>query len=185
MMINRKVFLPVLSFFLITLFSCAQTQIIKLNTNFNPSEVKWFYQKGNNTIKGQSFARTNGGNIVTCAGLPVYLEPVSKYAEERIAHIYGNTQKGVFTKIDSASHPGLFLKTIIFKPDNPKYYKYMKQTICDANGNFKFTNLPNGEYFVTSMIMWDTSTAVRYYVSFMQRVEVNNGEKKKILLTNY
>ncbi|WP_036767974.1 hypothetical protein [Persephonella sp. KM09-Lau-8] len=165
-------------------FSCStplKTQTIHIKSPFDPNEVNWFYKKGKNTITGQAFLRTRSGEVRTCAGYEVSLIPFSKYAEERMKAFYGNSQKGFF------NIQNLFFKQIEFVPDSPEYLKTKKTTICDANGRFKFENLPDGEYFIVTRVIWEVpSYSGSYPVGgyLMQRVKLKGGETKEIILTN-
>ncbi|WP_457755432.1 hypothetical protein [Thermovibrio ammonificans] len=164
----------------INLTSCATAQrevTVHLHSSFNPKEVAWFKKKGNNTLTGQAFLRTMGGQVITCAGQDVYLIPVSKYSSERIKAIYGNTTKAF---VDILSYRN---KNIKFIPDSKEYFKFIKKTICDANGRFKFTNLPDGEYFLFTQVVWTVPVLGPQGGVLMQKVRLSGGEKREVILT--
>lgn len=122
------------------LTSCASYQG---KESFNTEEINWFVNgKGKYKVQGESFARRNNGNIVTCAGLEVSLVPVSKYSTERINSLYGNDKKG-----------RTFLNLFNRIPEGEKaYYENRAKVRCDSRGQFKFTNIPQGEYYLISFI---------------------------------
>ena len=62
--------------------------------------------------------------------------------------LYGSTTKGYLSDLDSS-----FIKLTPVPPSS--YNELAKQTQCDAQGNFKFKNIPsNKEYFITTMVKW-------------------------------
>lgn len=145
---------------------------------FSADEVAWAAVGGQNTIVGHAVLRTVGGDAKTCAGLPAQLVPFSRYGEERIKIRYGSTEKGYFDA--RTARP--------MQPPKREYEQIIRATICDANGQFKFTNLADGIYFLNSQVTWGVPT--RYFTrieggGMMLRVEVKGGETKEVILTNY
>ena len=115
---------------------------------FEPNMASWINKKGNATITGQAFLNQKGGTVVTCAGNYVWLTPVNSYSSERMQLLYGSTTKGYLSDLDSS-----FIKLTPVPPSS--YNELAKQTQCDAQGNFKFKNIPsNKEYFITTMVKW-------------------------------
>ena len=171
--IVKGVIISLISF----IVSCApKAKVVDLKENFDPNEVSWIFQGGNNTISGEAFLRTIGGEVRTCAGLDVILIPVSRYSTKRIQVLYGNTNAGYIPLFSG--------KRIVFKPDPPLYYKYMKKAKCDASGHFKFTNLPDGEYYIIANVMWSVGGYIPSQGGYlMQRVKVNGGETREIIMT--
>lgn len=135
---------------------------------------------GNNTITGNGFLRQRDGGVVTCAGGTVYLIPVTSYANERITAIDG--------QIDGVA----FARTAIkFEPDIPEYHKYIRKTTCDAQGNFEFKNVGNGEFYVQVGIAWnvfgynpifDVPTSNVQGGDVIAKVSVKNGESQKVIV---
>ena len=161
--------LVLLSLFIIT--GCVpQQQNINLTNTFDVEQAKKALVSGNNTIKGNSFLKQNGGGVVTCAGNGVDLIPNTEYAKERIRNLYNNTERG-FRGYNA----------IAFIPDNQDYHTFMKKTTCDSQGNFKFDNVADGDYFITTTVIWTVGYAPQGG-ALMQKVSVNNGELKEIVL---
>ena len=117
---------------------------------FETNMASWIKEKGNANITGQAFLNQQGGGVVTCAGNYVTLTPVNSYSKERMQLIYGSTTKGYLSDVDQG-----FIK---LTPEPPSsYYDLAKKTQCDAQGNFKFKNIPaNKEYFITTQVEWGT-----------------------------
>ena len=136
--------------FVITLFvlmvGCApQIQTIETIGKFDPDEVAFIHATGPNTIQGQAFMRQRGGNVVTCAGNKVLLVPQGSNSIERIAKLFGSTQR--------VARP-------IAMPDiaDVRYWKHMRSTRCDAKGSFVFEDLADGDYFITTYVLWEAAT---------------------------
>jgi hypothetical protein len=143
---------------------------------FNPSEVAWFSAPGNNTIHGSAVMRTVGGEVRTCAGLDANLVPNSSYARARFQEMYQSLDRGLL-RADSGFK---------FADTDPNYAHASRTVTCDPQGYFTFTNLPDGDYFVTAKIVW--GVPMRYFTSWqggylMQRISVQGGETKDIVLS--
>ncbi|WP_240349681.1 hypothetical protein [Pseudomonas putida] len=100
------------------------------------------YQKlvldGAGTVSGQVFMKTVGGDVKYGAGSEVALFPVTSYSNFWYQNGY------------------LQSKPIV--PSDERQKKYMKVTQADGNGNFKFTNVAPGDYYVSSMVVWQAPT---------------------------
>jgi hypothetical protein len=156
---------------------CATTQPTHvMSVSYNPEEVAWFNTPGTNSITANALMRTVGGEVKTCAGFEAALIPYSAYAAERITAIYGNANGGY------ASYGPQFSET------DPRYSQNERKTTCDSQGNFRFTNLPDGDYYVRTQVTW--GVPMGYYMTsqqggaLAQRVSVRGGETKSIVLTN-
>lgn len=148
-----------------------------LETPFQASDYAWSQAQGTNAVMGNAVMRTVAGDAKTCAALPVSLIPDGAYTRERMMRIYGNTERG----FRSAAQGGVF-----FQNDTPAFRALVRETICDAQGNFTFQGLPDGEYYVVSLLTW--GVPMQYYTStqggmMMQRVAVSGGETRRIVLS--
>jgi hypothetical protein len=141
---------------------------------FSAEEVAWAKQPGTNTIEGSALLRQQGGGVVTCGGSEVDLIPASKYASERLTYLYGGPDGGYTSA----------LSMMYYKeppPPNPEYQRTWRKTICDAQGKFKFTNLPDGGWYVLSEVRWTVNTPQGGYIA--KFVQVKDGETKEVVLT--
>jgi hypothetical protein len=135
-----------------------------MQTKFDYAEHKPYTQPGSNIIKGQGFLRQRGGGIVTCAGSHVYVMPATSFFSEITNHLRAGKEPQVDEKID------------------PVYKSMLKQSQCDAQGNFTFNSLPNGNWFVAT----EVKRTVGYSQqggALMREVTVSNGETIQVLLT--
>ncbi len=120
-------------------------------------------------INGQSFLKTNDGRVVTCAGETVYLDinstgAILKYASslstlgymkvvQQSLRLKGNNKE--VTKI------GKNIQLEKTKLENSKDLLEtlssegkILTTICDAQGNFIFKNVPKGYYSIATTVEW-------------------------------
>ena len=160
---------------------------VNLVNVFDPDATSWFKQKGNSSISGQAFLRQRGGGVVTCAAEEVTLYPVTNYSEEVIsAQFDGSKSKGYSSYYDVW---GISSGSIEFDPPlSPKFLEYTQTTICDAQGNFTFKNLPGGrEYYLISRVIWEVPDSYSMSTeggSLMLRVTTEENENSDVVLTN-
>jgi hypothetical protein len=142
---------------------------------WSEQDVAWSAGDGRNAVTGTALLRTRGGEPRTCAGLEVSLVPKSPYADDRIARIYGNNESGYQTLY---RYPKL-------EPAPPGYKAAARSTRCDGQGYFSFDAIPDGTYYVVSVVTWEA--AGRYGMqaqggSLMARVAVSGGQTKRVVL---
>jgi hypothetical protein len=167
--------------FLVAGLICAATAVagepVKLVSVFNIDEVSFVKQSGTSTVKGTAFLKLADGTFKGCSGFNVELLPFAGYSKERIVRTYGNDQQG---QILMEQNPPKFT------PDVPEYHDMLIKGACDARGEFRFSNVPAGDYFVMVFIIWDdTSNATprktggaamkRIHVAADSQVEVHIG----------
>lgn len=148
---------------------------VAINATFSQGDVAWFSEKGNNTLQGSALLRTRGGTAKTCAAYEVKLVPYTEYAAERMDYIYGNSKKGYVSAGPRRSFE--------FTPDVAEYHETRKQTSCDAQGKFEFTELPDGDYYIVAPVVWSVGTVYSQGGSLMEQISLANGETKKIVMT--
>lgn len=161
--------------FLMLLTACAVPQM-KLKSTFNEQQAAELLVAGKNSIKGSALIRQNNGGVVTCAGKPVYLVPVTEYATERMVAFYGNSNRGYFRMLvaPTQSH---------FENDDPRYSVQMRVATCDAQGFFKFEDVADGEFYVVTQVQWRINPYILEGGAVMLKVGVNNGVTRDIVLT--
>jgi hypothetical protein len=145
------------------IMACATRQPVQMQTKFDTEEHKPYTETGNNTIKGQAFLRQRGGGIVTCAGSDVMLVPATSFFREAI-NLFRAGKKPL-SNID------------------PTYSNMIKRSQGDAQGNFSFRNLPNGNWYVLPEVKWTVGYNPQGG-TLMKEVSVSNGETKQVLLTD-
>ena len=147
---------------------------VPISAPFNKSGVAWFNGTGAGTLAGSAFLLTKGGAVKTCAGYDVQLLPYSDYAAARMRFIYGNDTSG------NLFRPRRAWK---FTPDEPEFYKSSKKTVCNADGEFEFDKLPNGDYFVIAKVTWDIGKVFDEGGTMMEKVTIANGATETVTMT--
>jgi len=148
-------------------------QVIPISREFHPEEAKRLAAPGPNIISGSALIRQQGGGVVTCAGLPINLIPKTAYATERMEAIWGNSVKG---------YAPAYSMQMTFTPDPPGYHQHASHTRCDAQGNFQFPNVADGEFYLVSVITWVVARQAQGG-GMMQAISVNGGEAKEVVLS--
>lgn len=143
-------------------------QPLNMFTTPAASEYAPYQGEGTATINGQAFLTTRGGDVKLGAGNPVTLDPATAYAKEWYEKI--GTAESRFAE---SPHDTVFLAA-------------RRTTTVDAQGKFKFTNLPAGTYIMRSVVSWITGAAYSGtqggVVSAL--VTVKAGESKDVILNN-
>lgn len=103
-----------------------------------PAEYTPYDGNGNGTLIGQAFLTTRGGDVKVAAGRTITLDPASSYARQWNSR-YGSE-----------------LSRFSEMPPAPQFAKHRRATIADAEGRFRFTNLPVGNYIVRTAVTWET-----------------------------
>ena len=153
------------------LSACASPQIIKSAVPFDREQASEMLKVGTNTIKGSALIRQNNGATVTCEGNEVELLPATKYAEDRIQQIYGSTERG-FRQARGFDARG-------FDPD---YATLTRLTVCNAQGFFTFSGVSDGDFFITTSIVWRTNPYLLDGGVLMKRVRINGGREIEVVL---
>lgn len=146
---------------------CAETPPVEIQTRFVGSEHDQYRQQGTGVIAGQGFLKQNGGGVVTCAGNQVVMFPATPFFEE----IYDNMVAGRRVATEQMG-----------KVD-PIYRSIIKQTQCDAQGNFTFTELPSGSWFVITEVRWIVD-GYRQGGSLARKISLSDGQHEQLMLSN-
>tara|TARA_R110002167_G_scaffold243977_3_gene449644 strand:- start:51493 stop:52032 length:540 start_codon:yes stop_codon:yes gene_type:complete len=97
---------------------------------------------GQNHVSGQCFLKTRGGDVKTCAGNKVMLNPISSYSTQ-------------FVKAVIKQNYGVGVELGLV--DN-RIYNYLVEVIADGDGRFSFYNVPDGDYYIYSTVTWEAGT---------------------------
>lgn len=173
----------VLSIVILLLAGCATVapappRQINISTAFDQSEVQWFKTKGNGSITGQAYFQTVGGQPRTCAGGRVTLYPHSTYIDKLTVAVFGNTTSG---------YVPIYQMNFQVNPRSPSATsEYAMTAACDAQGNFSFTDLPAGSYYVLAGVVWTIpgeNMMPPQGGELMRSVTLGAGESKRVILT--
>src|SRR5215471_1569804 len=117
---HRAVFFLLASF---ALAACAPPEQ-HISTSFKPDEYVPSTQTGTATVVGRSIVQPQEGNPVTCAGYDVALFPDTAWLREVFAILKAGAKP---------VGPGF---------GDPRLVGATRRARCDAEGNFKFENVP-------------------------------------------
>jgi hypothetical protein len=150
---------------------------------YDPESAKALISKdGKNSISGNAFLRQKGGGIVTCAGSDVNLFPKTAHSTEYLEEKFKNEYYfyGTFSGGKGYKQSGDYLF-------NPYSVSGSKETQCDSQGNFEFTGVGDGEYYVITRVNWSVPSKYgpeEQGGNLVQQVKVIGNETKKVVLSN-
>ncbi len=151
---------------------------VELDSKFILDDVRFVKLHGNSTVAGKAFLKLANGTFKDCAGFNIELLPVAAYSNERIVRTYGNDQQG---QILMEQNPPKFT------PDVPEYHDMLIKGACDQRGEFNFSNVPGGDYFVVAFIIWDDASGPsprKTGGGVMKRIHVPPESRVNVLLRN-
>lgn len=153
--------------FCLALIAGCVSKSVETKTTFNPAEVSYILEPGQGVIRGKAYLK-KGIYTHKAAGRQVELVPVSTYAQERMKTIFGNGN----TQQSSAK--------VVFSSNDPSYDQYKKRAFTDPEGIFEFTEVPDGNYYLTTRVIWgdkpDDNALIR------KQVTVSDGNAQTIIL---
>ncbi|MEX0960253.1 MAG: hypothetical protein WDZ63_13295 [Burkholderiales bacterium] len=154
---------------------CVTPQKVNISSSFDAAQASQMLEKGSNSLRGSALIRQRGGGVVTCAGQDVVLAPATAYASERVKAIYGSE--------DGGFNPVFGGRRVSFESEPPEFKTLILTTRCDAQGYFKFDQVANGSFYVVTLITWKVSDYVTEGGHLCQRITLNGGESKEIVLS--
>lgn len=157
-----------LAFLTLALASCAVPQQERV-AKYDSAEYARYAGNGSSRITGQAFAKTVGGDVKYAAGNTVWLYPVTSMTTEW----YQTAIKG-----------GKPMKT-----GDQRMMQHSRSTVADGSGNFEFSGLPAGDYYVVTQVTWGVPTGMQFFPieqtgsALHAKVHVSDGESKRVILT--
>jgi len=137
---------------------------------FKQSDFAWSEATGTGEIRGQvtySAHRTPYG----CTG--VVLTPETPWVRQRMSILYRSTE--------SAALPAEEVRSRTPPERSQDYSKYVKRTACSADGKFTFSGLPDGAWFVITVVK-PTNGAAGAEMAIMRRVSIKGGKPVTVRL---
>ncbi len=110
---------------------------------FDAAEAAFMDKPGKTTITGQAFLPDKSGhvNVRFAAGEVVRLIPATTYARARLAYYFRGAKFAPAASIPKND------------PD-PDYLAHTRQTKAGSTGRFTFENVPPGDYFLSTQVIW-------------------------------
>ena len=87
--------------------------------------------------------------------------------------IYGTTERVAHAQLRRSSVPS--------DPD-PMYLQMVKSTKCDAQGDFTFSGVADGSYFVATTVYWQVGKIEQGF-QLMSPVTVKGGETRALIIS--
>ncbi len=137
---------------------------------FDAAEAAFMDKPGRTTITGQAFLpdKTGHVNVRFAAGEVVRLIPATSYSKARLAYYFHGA------KFAPAA-------TIPKNDPDPDYLAHTRQTKAGSTGRFVFENVPPGDYFVSTQVMWKPDNAFLPEGGLMyEEVTVTGAETKPV-----
>lgn len=141
--------------------------LVVIDVPFDVEQAERSLLPGSNTIRGNAFMRQQGGGVVTCAGSEVVLVPATAYATARVRAVFGTSSV--------AQRPTRFT------PDYAVYEKLTRRTRCDAQGNFVFDGVADGDFYAITMVSWVVAGR-QQGGALLQRVAVEGGRVASLVI---
>ncbi|KAA0911859.1 DUF4198 domain-containing protein [Pusillimonas sp. ANT_WB101] len=157
-----------------------KNSIVNVMGEFDERLAKNQIQEGTGTLNGSAFLLQRGGGVVTCAGRDVELIPVTDYAADRLRWIYGRAPAA--GEVVRTDFMGMDRVNAQFTPDIPGYHTHKRVTKCDAQGEFSFQGLKDGQYFVIASVIWFVPSPQGGLLA--TKVKVSNGKAAKVIMSS-
>lgn len=145
-------------------FGCAPTP---RTVAFNEADFTAYGKTGAAQLVGQAFWKQGGGGVVYAAGEMVKLIPANSYTAEWYQKQFLGGKK--------------------LEPEAPEVTtliaSYERSTMADGTGNFEFTGLPAGEYYVLTQKTWYVAYYGMQGGPFGMKVSILPGERKKVVVS--
>lgn len=126
------------------------------------TEYAPFRQSGQGMITGQAFLTTRGGDVKVAAGRQVTLDPATAYSRAWYEE-YGRVSDQM--------------------PPAPEFAAARRTTVADAEGRFRFSNLPSGSYIVRTSVTWETgSGSAGLQGGIVSDVVAVTGDTREVIL---
>ncbi|HTX49732.1 MAG TPA: hypothetical protein VME40_10115 [Caulobacteraceae bacterium] len=130
------------------------------NEAFRDSDFAWSTASGSGAIDGV-LAYNGPGGRYTCSD--VILAPETPWSRARMRILYLSTTQAAMPVDD--------VKARTPPEHSTDYARYARKASCDANGDFSFTGLPNGSWYVITVATPANGTRM----AVMRRVTTNGG----------
>lgn len=147
------------------LTACANQKPVD-RPSFPVDEYAQLQKTGTGKVAGQVFMKTVGGDVRYGAGSDVYLFPVTSYSD-------------FWYQTNYVSHQPIV-------PPDPRQLQYTKIVQADGSGNFEFTDVPPGRYYVSSMVTWQAPTQWGLATqggAVVKSTTISNGSIARVMLT--
>lgn len=161
----QKLIAPIL-ILLLALPGCATQHEPTWDTTVVDDEEQYmpYLEQGTANLTGQAFLLQRGGGVVKAAGRTVTLDPATATGIEWWSK--SNWQYRELT------------------PPSPGFNKARRTTMADAEGKFKFKNLPAGTYYLRTEVTWEAGGDIQGGL-VGRLIEVKNSQDNEFILNGF
>ncbi len=143
---------------------CAAPEPYFIKSKVDHNALQGYLVSSNSKLVGQAFLKTRGGDVKFGAGSTVYLYPAVEYSNEINNIPWFKDVKG----------------------RDPEWSKYVRSTMADGNGNFEFSDIGSGTYYVETRVTWEVPG--QYGMSTQgglvrKMVDISKNSVTKVILT--
>ena len=129
------------------------------------AEYQPFLRSGTGTVTGQASLLNRGGGIMKAPGRAVTLDPATSVGKE-----WWEKAGSVWV------HRSL-------TPPSPAFARARRTVVADADGRFRFSELPPGRFYVRTEVTWKVGNYNSVQGGLVgQVVEVRDGETTEVIL---
>jgi hypothetical protein len=150
----------------LALGGCVATPTEPVQISYTDAEFASYKGKGDAVVYGQAFLRQQGGGVVVCAGEPVVLFPHTPSFD----HVVDLARQHIQPVFPGAS--------------DPRFKEVARIATCDAQGNFRFADLPRARWYIYSQVQWSVGDLGRQGGDLLAEIDTSNGGEQQILLTD-
>lgn len=159
----------------------------KAANDVTEAEYAAYADAGTGSVSGQGFLSQAGGGVVKAAGAVVNLDPATTIGNEwwnNQVNLWANIPPDwTLTNADQYQHAKMRQSWTVLVPPSAGFSKARRTTTADADGRFKFTDLPAGKYYVTTTVSWMVGYAYQGGLCG-QMVEVTDGKTVDVILNH-
>lgn len=121
----------------LTLAAAGCAPVITVNEPFDPARAREYLEEGTNTLVGSSVIPQQGGGVLTCAGRQFDLIPATNLARARMRALHKNENAGFVSVVGTPK----------LSPPPKEYIELRHNTLCDAQGFFRFERTADDDFF--------------------------------------
>lgn len=148
--------------------SCAARAPNTPEPDMDLAAARFALDTGDASIEGSGCLRQRGGDVVSCAGSPVWLIPDTPFFQ------WASDQSRIAL--------GRALS-------RPEVTEYVREATCDVDGRFTFDDVPAGAYLAGTVVTWEVPGGPPLYISSTQggpvftSVDVETASAQTIAIT--
>ena len=116
------------------------TQTENAETSFSDADFAPYRGNGPASLEGEAFVKTENGEVRNCSGESVFLAPDTPFDINVITAFYFHVDLAMKKAGEAAP--------------------YWRESSCDSQGKFEFTDVPTGTWIAITAVRWGNSGRV-------------------------